>query len=514
MESQQLEATGGAPEGVEPMPAEATEPVAVEQPEAEAEVAAEAEAETGAEAQPEPAEAASEAAEADAEAVAETQPEAEAEVAAEAEAETGAEAQPEPAEAASEAAEADAEAVAETQPEAEAEVAAEAEAAQPEAEAETEPEAEAKPLSFACDRGSIVAEITRAGAVAHRSMKDHLSIISCVLLRLNGNDLTIRSTDLHVSYEAVVQVDGKADGVIAVPAEKLSGIVKSLPAGEVRFQEGAKGVLRIVHKESCRRASLRSMSSQHFPPVVEMADCEEVTIPGKDLEYMLRMSHFATGDDETRVFMSGVYFSREGEVLAMTSTNGARLAHATRGTDAGNDFGVILPTRVLHEIRKAGFGDDYTVLVNEREVRFATGKERWETQVLDAQFPNYKRVIPDDESLPHRLVIDRKVLIAGVGFVAGAVKTQSRRVCLDFSSNSMAVRSDKDAEDEARQEVACEYDGPDITFGLNYEYLLDPLRAFDTDYVAFRFCEPGKAIVLDADPEQSTAQLLMPMEAS
>jgi DNA polymerase-3 subunit beta len=64
----------------------------------------------------------------------------------------------------------------------------------------------------------------------------------------------------------------------------------------------------------------------------------------------------------------------------------------------------------------------------------------------------------------------------------------------------------------AREEISCEYEGPEEKIALNYMYLLEPLRVIDTEDISIQFSEPNRAISIYSNPEKDYFHIVMPMQ--
>ena len=64
----------------------------------------------------------------------------------------------------------------------------------------------------------------------------------------------------------------------------------------------------------------------------------------------------------------------------------------------------------------------------------------------------------------------------------------------------------------AKEEVACEFSGPETNIALNYVYLEEPLKVIDEDSISIQFTEPTKAITVVSDPNKDYLHIVMPMQ--
>ena len=65
----------------------------------------------------------------------------------------------------------------------------------------------------------------------------------------------------------------------------------------------------------------------------------------------------------------------------------------------------------------------------------------------------------------------------------------------------------------AKEEVPCQYKGPELTITLNYLYLLEPLVSMTNENIRMEFTDVNKAVTLKPHPEKDYLHIIMPMQA-
>ena len=141
---------------------------------------------------------------------------------------------------------------------------------------------------------------------------------------------------------------------------------------------------------------------------------------------------------------------------------------------------------------------------------FVFGQLRIASNLIDAQFPNYQRVIP--KSQEHRLTVSRDSLQAALRRVSLLVEEKSRRMQISVEPGKLDVSSSEGEIGMAKEQMPCEYHGPAMTIAANYGYLLEPLKEMCEDTVALEFTEPDKAITMKPVPEKDYFHIIMPMQ--
>ena len=179
-------------------------------------------------------------------------------------------------------------------------------------------------MKFTCSKNSILKEIMIAQDII--ASRNALSILSNVLLETSNNTLTIKATDLNVGFETRIPVETIDPGSTTLYCDKLLGILRSLPEGEIEIEQFEdKAVIRPLFQKIDFK--LRTINSDKYP---EIRICDEhlyFSLSRDDLISMIDQTIFSVSDDSTRYFLNGVYMERSTDGLIMVSTDGRRLAY-------------------------------------------------------------------------------------------------------------------------------------------------------------------------------------------
>ncbi len=365
-------------------------------------------------------------------------------------------------------------------------------------------------MKFTCDKNAFQKEISFAQEII--SSKSTVSVVSNVYLEAFENTLVIRATDIKIGFETRMPVEVQEPGGITVFCDKLGGILSSIPEGmiEIEQKEG-----RIVIKPTFKKAqfSLKTIASEQFPQLPDIDDSAYFSLPAADFKAMVAQTVFAVSDDETRYFMNGVFIERAEEGLVTVATDGRRLAFVKRSL-AGNipDFkGVIVPPKILSLILKRAPEEGLIDLaINDKNLFVKFGLYRLSSILIEGQFPNYQKVIP--ESQKYELTFKRAEFVDALKRVAIFVEQKSRRTYITISPDKLVLSSEESDVGTAREEISCSYDGPEAVIAMNYRYIDEPLRVMDSDDVTMRFTETSRAVTLQPNPESDYFHILMPMQ--
>lgn len=371
-------------------------------------------------------------------------------------------------------------------------------------------------MKFTFDRDAMIGEVAIAQEII--STKNAGSILSNVFLSASGNALTIKATDVKVSFQTSVPVQVMEEGSTTVYCDKFMGILSALPAGEVEFaqQTDAGGqpqgvVIRPVGKKI--KFEMRTMSEEKFPEVAVSEDAPYFEVGAKDIKEMIAQTIFAVSSDETRYFMNGVFFEKKGDLLNMVATDGRRMGFSSKEILAGvPDFpAAIIHPKVLGIVLKHCPDEgNISMAIVDKMVFFKFANYRFGASLIDGQFPAYERVIPASQA--HTLTVAKDELVQAMKRVALMVDKKAGRIYCNIEPGLLRITSRQSDLGSADEEIAASYEGDGIVIAMNYRYIDEPLRVISADRIAFEFTEEMKAVTMRPEPASHYFHIIMPMQ--
>jgi DNA polymerase-3 subunit beta len=365
-------------------------------------------------------------------------------------------------------------------------------------------------MKFTCERSVLLKEINIAQEII--LSKNAISILSNIYLEAKNDTLYIKSTDIKVNFETQVPVTVQEEGATTVYGEKFLGILNSIPEGEMEFNQNEMNItIKPLAKDI--EFQLKSIASDKFPefPVPNKDSLFE--LPVKDFKEMIQQTVFAVSDDETRYFMNGVFFEKQDDKLIMVGTDGRRLAYICKEAGSGvQDFpGVIVPPKILNVLlKRAGDEGLVSISITDRIIFAKFGSYQLSSVLIEGQFPNYRRVIPESQS--YFFTMKRLEMLDALRRVSLLVEQKSRRIYLKVSPGCISISSAESDIGTARENIPCKYDGEEVAIALNYRYIEEPFKVMTDSEVSVYFTEASRAITLKSVPEKDFFHIIMPMQ--
>jgi DNA polymerase-3 subunit beta len=210
-------------------------------------------------------------------------------------------------------------------------------------------------------------------------------------------------------------------------------------------------------------------------------------IKGSALAQMIAKTQFAITGEDTRYYLNGALFVLKPDQMTFVATDGHRLAlvHADReSTSKGEEVKAILPRKALAELGRllADTDADVNYERGENHLFFEIGPRLLMSRMIDGQFPAYEKVVP--KSNDKHVEFERDRLMNAVRRVALLSNERSRAVKFVVGKGSVEVTSSSPEFGEAREPIAVDYDGVEITICFNAQYVLDFLNAVESEIVA------------------------------
>jgi len=342
-----------------------------------------------------------------------------------------------------------------------------------------------------------------------------LPILSNILLRAVDGKLHLTATDLDVTITCGVPANVAVEGAVTLPGKKLFGIVRELVVAEIEMEVDEKGVASI--RSGASFFKINGMSADEYPPIPQFKQARAVSLPQDKLKAMIRRTSFAASTDESRYVLNGIFFSLKDNKLILVATDGRRLALCEEELEVApdNHADFILPTKAINELtRLLQIGGDVEVKFTENQASFSTRSGTdgsvsavLITKLVDGVYPNYRQVIPAEPL--ERVPLSREEFLKALRLAEIMTTEKQNSVKLTFSRNQLAITANAPEVGEARQTVAIKYQGKDFAIAFNPGYLMDPLKALDTEEVFFELIdELGPGVLKTHEP---FLYVIMPM---
>src|SRR3954471_14876833 len=280
-----------------------------------------------------------------------------------------------------------------------------------------------------------------------------LPILSNVLLERTANRVSMVATDIEIEITASTSVESQGESkAITVGARKLLDILRALPEGSevsLTLQER-----RLQVKSGKSRFNLQTLPAEDFPRLAAgEGSTSKFSMPQKLLRSLLGLVQYAMAQQDIRYYLNGLLMVLDGGSLKLVATDGHRLAFASRdlGVKDLPKQDVILPRKTIIELSKLlGETDDPVAIeLSSNQARFSFGDVLLVSKLVDGKFPDYGRVIPQDQ--PKHLKLKRMELLSCLQRAAILTSDKFRGVRWVLSNGGLKIICTNTEQEEAQE---------------------------------------------------------------
>jgi DNA polymerase-3 subunit beta len=356
-----------------------------------------------------------------------------------------------------------------------------------------------------------------AGIVERRHT---LPVLANVLMRKTGESIEFTTSDLEIQVRTSAQLGGDAGNFsTTVGARKLIDILRTLPGDQIVTLSANASKLTLQGGKS--RFTLQTLPAEDFPLVNEVVDFGPAfSVPQKTLKSLIDQVHFAMAVHDIRYYLNGILFVAEGKTLTLVATDGSRLALAEAQLEADiPKQEVILPRKTVLELMrllKDGKGGDADAPEAMIEMRFAANQAKFAfsgmefvTKLVEGKYPDYNRVIPKNHK--NLITLGRVPLLSSLQRAAILTSEKFKGVRVNIDPAVLKIASSNAEQEEAKEELEIDYDGPSIEIGFNVTYLMDALSNIPHEMVRLEMHDGSSAALVTVPEQPGFKYVVMPM---
>ncbi len=363
-------------------------------------------------------------------------------------------------------------------------------------------------MKFIVSSTRLLKELQTIGGIIQTN--NTLPILDNFLFDLQEKKLTVSASDLETTMSVTLAVESDSTGLAAIPAKILLETVKSFPEQPLTFVID-DNISSVEVSSDYGKYALACIDGTEFPRLPALADAANVTIPADSLAVAIQKTLFATGNDELRPVMSGVFFQFSSENLTFVATDAHKLVRYKRNDLQSVDTAeFIMPKKPLNLLRQSvANADSVTITYNNTNACFEYENVVLNCRLIDGRYPNYEAVIPREN--PNTLLIQRSSFLSSIKRVSIFSNKTTHQIRLKLAGNEVIISAeDLDFSSKAHERLACDYEGEDMEIGFNSRFLIEMLNNLESDNVRMELSAPNKAgLLIPADGMEEGEDLLM-----
>lgn len=336
-------------------------------------------------------------------------------------------------------------------------------------------------------------------------------VLGGVLLAAEEQGLTVSGFDYEVSAQVHVSAEVITPGQVLVSGKLLADITRSLPNKPV---DVVLDGTRVLINCGSAKFSLPTMPVEDYPQLPELPQ-QTGSLPVDVFSEAISQVAVAAGKDDTLPMLTGIRVEIDGTDMVLAATDRFRLAVRKvewMPTTDSTSSAVLVPAKTLSEAAKTVGGSGNSPVQLALGSGSAVGADgllgivadgrRTTTRLLDAEFPKFRQLLPNEHTAMATVVI--APLVDAIKRVA-LVAERGAQVRLEFADGGLLLSAGGDDAGRAEESLPAEFYGEPLVIAFNPGYLLDGLGSLHTEKVSFGFTTSSRPAVLrpavDDEPE-------------
>lgn len=353
------------------------------------------------------------------------------------------------------------------------------------------------------------------------SPRTTLPILSGIKIDVSDDQMVLTGSDSEISIEITIptEIDNEeileieSPGSVVLTGRFFVDIIKKLSGDFVELETNEQFSTKITAGKS--EFNLSGQDANQYPLLPEVNEADSLVMSSTVLKTIINQTNFAVSLSETRPVLTGVNWLFKDDHISFTATDSHRLAlrkllDKTFNTDASN---AIIPGKSLSELSKILSDSDEDVEINlsQNQVLFTYGNMRFISRLLEGNYPDTTRLFPENYETKVTVnnaefyhAIDRVSLLAREGG-NNVIRMSVENGNVELTSNSPEVGT-------VNEEVtASSIEGEDIKISFNSKYMMDALRAIQSEEVTVEFFGTMRPFTITPSDSTEVVQLILPI---
>ena len=351
------------------------------------------------------------------------------------------------------------------------------------------------------------------GVIEKRST---LPILSNILLDVSNSKLTIIATDLDLIFiNQIEDIEIQEEGKTTTTSSILYDIIRKFSSGKkINFSFSTENKLQLESEKSIFH--LNCINSSEFPITDENFHKNQFIINSKTLLKLLNKCKFSMSNDETRHYLSGIFFHQtqveDKNFLTAASTDSHRMSVSKLKLEEKIDFEpIILPKKTIFQLCSLleDFDGDVKVSNIKSKIKFEIHNSTLISKLIDGKFPNYIQVVPKNNN--KKLEINLKQFLDSVDRVASVSLDKKDGVKFNLTKDKLNLSVNNANSGDGKESLNVKFDS-ELDISFNSRYLIDVASQLDGDKIEIFLNDSGSPALIKDPSDFDSIFVVMPMK--
>lgn len=343
-----------------------------------------------------------------------------------------------------------------------------------------------------------------------------LPSLSGIKVSVTDNSLVLISSDSNISIRTAINNNDssaliiKETGEVVLDAKYLLEIVRKIDSEFIDVETIDGTLIKIAGGNS--EFKINGMEADEYPAIsFDVRDNEPFKLETALFNQIIDETAFACSDKEARPVLTGVNFKARDHKLIANATDSFRLACKTVDIDKDLNFNITIPAKYLNDVcHSISSEKEITIAIDNQKISFIFGNTIIDTRLLDDEFPDTERLIPNNFS--QKLTISSREMINALDRTM-FIKTDGKNtVRMNINNEKLEMRASNQMQISSFEDIkVISYEGEPLEISCSSKYLQDAIRAIGSDEVTISFSGETRPMVIKKEGDDSLIQLISPV---
>lgn len=337
-----------------------------------------------------------------------------------------------------------------------------------------------------------------------------------VQLTGSNSDISIETFIRTDDDQASLEISGEGQ-IVLQPARFFSDIVNKLP--DETFTVEVKDHVQTAITSASSSFIINGLDAGNYPHLPEIDTTQSFTLPVNLLKKIIKQTVIAVSTHESRPILTGIHLTISEGKLKAVATDSHRLSQRVipiEGTQ-GLSYNLVIPGKSLQELTRLldDSLEEIEVAIAENQILFKTEDTLFYSRLLEGNYPDTDRLIPDSSST--EVALEAQVLLGAVER-ASLLSHEGKNnvVKLTVKDGQVEITGNSPEVGRVNEMVSTQsIDGEDMEISFNPDYLKAALTTFGPVDIKLKLISTLRPFVLvPSEDKNEFIQLITPIRTS
>jgi DNA polymerase-3 subunit beta len=375
------------------------------------------------------------------------------------------------------------------------------------------------PFHFNIAREDLLKAISSQQQITNK--KGTLAILANVLMEVKNNKIIFTATDLEISLRQTVPAEVFESGSLTIPSKKLFELARESGSPTLNFKEQEKNWINITAGSSTYK--LAGMMTEEFPQFEEYNEEELVETEGEVICDLIDKTMFSIATEKENMYsLNAALFQQlieDGKTTyRMVTSDGHRLSIMRREVERkplpNFDSFILIPRRGIQQIRKFGEEQDSFLLgIEPKKMVLKNDNALLVIRLMEGEFPDFENIlnfIPKESNI----LINKILFTEALKRINLFTEDIFHAIKFELNDNQLVLTSEHADFGSARDEIAIEYKGEELSMGFNCRYFMEALQVMEGENIQASINSNESPCLITSEEDEGFLGVIMPMKLS